>query len=157
MRRSSVSTLLFHSWFTHIDSGSHFMFDTPGQIEIFYMVSGTIISDAVTRRVMAYVVDNPRTGRSCVWVRCSVSFSDHHRRLTCFLFSPVTAYYTSRSFRLCSCSPRRCDIAIEWMQEFEVLQAVLASQWGLWDAGGELTYANKVLQGDGHGYRQGCR
>ncbi|KAJ6485705.1 XPA-binding protein 1 [Mycena sanguinolenta] len=120
------------------DSVDYVILDTPGQIEIFtWSASGAIITDAVASSlptVVAYIIDTPRTTAPATF-------------MSNMLYACSILYKTKLPFILVF---NKTDVqphgfALEWMQDFEVFQAALASHSGTRDSEGEPTYMNSLM------------
>ncbi|KAF8059924.1 XPA-binding protein 1 [Lyophyllum atratum] len=112
--------------------------DTPGQIEIFtWSASGAIITDAVASSiptVVAYVIDTPRTTAPATFMSnmlyaCSILYKTKLPFILVFNKTDVQPH----------------EFALDWMQDFELFQAALASHSGTSDSEGEPTYMNSLM------------
>jgi len=112
--------------------------DTPGQIEIFtWSASGAIITDAIASSlptVVAYIIDTPRTTAPATFMSnmlyaCSILYKTKLPFILVFNKTDVQPH----------------DFAVEWMHDFEVFQAALASHSGTTDDEGEPTYMNSLM------------
>ncbi|KAJ7173708.1 hypothetical protein C8R46DRAFT_1083731 [Mycena filopes] len=120
------------------DTVDYVILDTPGQIEIFtWSASGAIITDAVASSlptVVAYIIDTPRTTAPATFMSnmlyaCSILYKTKLPFILVFNKTDVQPH----------------DFALEWMQDFEMFQAALASHSGTRDAEGEPTYMNSLM------------
>ncbi|GLB42834.1 putative conserved hypothetical ATP binding protein [Lyophyllum shimeji] len=112
--------------------------DTPGQIEIFtWSASGAIITDAVASSlptVVAYIIDTPRTTAPATFMSnmlyaCSILYKTKLPFILVFNKTDVQPH----------------EFALEWMHDFELFQAALASHSGTHDSEGEPTYMNSLM------------
>ncbi|KAG5645314.1 hypothetical protein DXG03_006503 [Asterophora parasitica] len=112
--------------------------DTPGQIEIFtWSASGAIITDAIASSiptVVAYIIDTPRTTAPATFMSnmlyaCSILYKTKLPFILVFNKTDVQPH----------------SFALEWMEDFELFQAALASHAGSTDAEGEPTYMNSLM------------
>ncbi|KAJ7035571.1 XPA-binding protein 1 [Mycena alexandri] len=120
------------------DTVDYVILDTPGQIEIFtWSASGAIITDAVASSlpaVVAYIIDTPRTTAPATFMSnmlyaCSILYKTKLPFILVFNKTDVQPH----------------DFALEWMQDFEMFQAALASHSGTRDSEGEPTYMNSLM------------
>jgi hypothetical protein len=104
--------MIFLSFFSYVT------IDTPGQIEIFtWSAAGAIITEALGRRfpcVIVYVVDT---------VRCEspLTFMSNMLHACSILYKARLPFVVV--FNKIDIMP--CDFALEWMQDFESLQAAI--------------------------------
>ncbi|KAF7317777.1 GPN-loop GTPase [Mycena kentingensis (nom. inval.)] len=120
------------------ESVDYVILDTPGQIEIFtWSASGAIITDAVASSlptVVAYIIDTPRTTAPATFMSnmlyaCSIMYKTKLPFILVFNKTDVQPH----------------EFALDWMQDFELFQAALASHDGTRDAEGEPTYMNSLM------------
>ncbi|KAJ1834984.1 hypothetical protein LPJ63_001502 [Coemansia sp. RSA 2711] len=99
----------------------YFLYDTPGQIEIFtWSASGTIITNTLAATyptVVVYVVDTPRTASPATFMSnmmyaCSILYKTQLPFLVAFNKTDVVSH----------------DFALDWMSDFEAFQQALRQQ-----------------------------
>ncbi|ORX70883.1 hypothetical protein DL89DRAFT_245679 [Linderina pennispora] len=99
----------------------YFLYDTPGQIEIFtWSASGAIITNSVAATyptVVVYVVDTPRTANPATFMSnmmyaCSILYKTQLPFLVAFNKTDVVSH----------------DFAVSWMNDFEEFQKALMRQ-----------------------------
>ncbi|KAJ2396784.1 hypothetical protein GGI05_000965 [Coemansia sp. RSA 2603] len=99
----------------------YFLYDTPGQIEIFtWSASGAIITNTLAATyptVVVYVVDTPRTASPATFMSnmmyaCSILYKTQMPFLVAFNKTDVVGH----------------EFAVEWMEDFEAFQRALQRQ-----------------------------
>ncbi|KAJ2777126.1 hypothetical protein GGI15_004612 [Coemansia interrupta] len=99
----------------------YFLYDTPGQIEIFtWSASGAIITNTLAATyptVVVYVVDTPRTASPATFMSnmmyaCSILYKTQLPFLVAFNKTDVVGH----------------EFAVEWMEDFEAFQRALRQQ-----------------------------
>lgn len=126
-----------------------------GSIEIFtWSASGAIITDAVAGSlpaVVAYIIDTPRTTAPATFMSnmlyaCRLASLPYHSNTSLTIRYSIL-YKTKLPFILVfnKTDVEPHDFALEWMQDFEVFQAALASHSGSRDSEGEPTYMNSLM------------
>ncbi|KAI7827294.1 GPN-loop GTPase [Kickxella alabastrina] len=99
-------------------SNKYFLFDTPGQIEIFtWSASGAIITNTLAATyptVVVYVVDTPRTANPATFMSnmmyaCSIMYKTQLPFLVAFNKVDVVSH----------------EFAVNWMEDFEAFQQAL--------------------------------
>ncbi|KAJ1929324.1 hypothetical protein FBU59_007055, partial [Linderina macrospora] len=99
----------------------YFLYDTPGQIEIFtWSASGAIITNSIAATyptVVVYVVDTPRTANPATFMSnmmyaCSILYKTQLPFLVAFNKTDVVSH----------------DFAVSWMNDFEEFQKALMRQ-----------------------------
>ncbi|KAJ2844831.1 GPN-loop GTPase 1 [Coemansia erecta] len=102
-------------------STKYFLFDTPGQIEIFtWSASGAIITNTLAATyptVVVYVVDTPRTASPATFMSnmmyaCSILYKTQLPFLVAFNKTDVVSH----------------EFAVNWMEDFEAFQQALMRQ-----------------------------
>ncbi|KAJ1865892.1 hypothetical protein LPJ78_002292 [Coemansia sp. RSA 989] len=112
-------------------STKYFLYDTPGQIEIFtWSASGAIISNTLAATyptVVVYVVDTPRTASPATFMSnmmyaCSILYKTQLPFLLAFNKTDVVSH----------------EFAVNWMSDFEAFQQALSRQ--------EECFMNSLMQ-----------
>lgn len=102
-------------------TSKYFLYDTPGQIEIFtWSASGAIITNTLAATyptVVVYVVDTPRTASPTTFMSnmmyaCSILYKTQLPFLLAFNKTDVVSH----------------DFAVSWMNDFEAFQQALQGQ-----------------------------
>ncbi|KAJ1721285.1 hypothetical protein LPJ53_004181 [Coemansia erecta] len=113
------------------ETTEYFLYDTPGQIEIFtWSASGAIITNTLAATyptVVVYVVDTPRTASPATFMSnmmyaCSILYKTQMPFLVAFNKTDVVGH----------------EFAVEWMEDFEAFQRALRAQ-------GEESFMNSLM------------